>query len=1185
MATITYIYIANPTGCTSGDPCPEYDNSPEYINAWIDWNDDKVFANNEKIVDAALTGYLNINYQGTMSTSTIVTIPPDAASSPMMRTNLGWGHDPNNPCERYWTWGDVDDRQIQITPIELRITQLDALDDFGIANISDPIWVETAPAQYKPVADGSRDGFLFITYPGSFKIKATVESSPQKPSWTPRVEYSWTIPGTGKSGSGTLSLMDIPTGWAGEFAVQMPDRVGKYNLDLKFSLYDSNGSKINTKTMSHVLYAGYKNSILPAPKEVWLDRATNWANGAASPSDVASQINTAIYNTGWLYGYPPSIIGPFYRCEDYQFGGWPDLIENSAVICGDCVRFSNVWAGLVQTLGVTGMITQELGTQGLGFVTRLNSIAPDGLSGNAHPQGQAIDRWYFTMHQLGQLGRWLWSTYYDPTFGAEYTNKRAFIEWDNLTDFVNVNGELWSDLTGGHKIKRNPVPGTYGWGDFEYHSPSEPVNTAPNYGAAFTGVQTAYGLDSDADGIYNAVGVDVEVNVAQSGNYSVVGSLKSGSGEEITSRSGNNSTIPLGYGISTPEAGIHPVKLTFSGEDIYRRQIDGAYAVELMILDENGFIIDTKTFNTPYYSYTAFGEMPARMKVAGDHGKDTDGDGLYDYLSVDMDIKVLQAMKYRIHGVLYAQDGRRIDSVNISQYLANPQMIELQFEGAELRKSDADGAYLLAVSLHNENGTQIGYEEYQTFAYSSADFQPPSQKFSGNYSDKGVDTDGDNLLNALAVSVGVEITASGDYTVEGWLFDENGQQIETAAVSGPLSEGAQTVTLNFNGLSINRHQVNGPYHLKYLSIKGEKGIIDFMEEAYTTSAYKYTVFQGPKIPLVALTGNYTDYGKDTNKDGILDYLTVDVGVNLAKPGYVITKARLVDGNGDEIVWAENTSSYLGAGPQIVHLNFNGKAIYNYGVDGPYHLQDVYIYHTGDPMQADYIKEAYTTGMYAYRVFGEKVINHPPVANAGPDQTLECTKPGGTSATLDGSASSDPDDNPLTYAWTGVFGTASGVSPVVFLPTGNSVITLVVNDGQVTSQPDMVNIAVEDATPPGISLGCSPAVLWPPNHKMVEIIPTITASDACDASVNIELHQIIMNEGEETNAYDPDFDEGLGDGNTVDDIQVTDGRIYLRAERSGNNLAGRKYTITYRAVDADGNSAMASCNVLVPHDMR
>ena len=103
--------------------------------------------------------------------------------------------------------------------------------------------------------------------------------------------------------------------------------------------------------------------------------------------------------------------------------------------------------------------------------------------------------------------------------------------------------------------------------------------------------------------------------------------------------------------------------------------------------------------------------------------------------------------------------------------------------------------------------------------------------------------------------------------------------------------------------------------------------------------------------------------------------------------------------------------------------------------------------------------------------------------------------------------------------------------------------------------------------------------------MVEIIPTITASDACDASVNIELHQIIMNEGEETNAYDPDFDEGLGDGNTVDDIQVTDGRIYLRAERGATNPEGRKYIITYKAADSAGNTETALCEVVVPHDQR
>lgn len=54
--TITVdIYIANQTGCTYGEPCPEYDASPEYINAWIDWDGDKVFEPEERVMDASLT--------------------------------------------------------------------------------------------------------------------------------------------------------------------------------------------------------------------------------------------------------------------------------------------------------------------------------------------------------------------------------------------------------------------------------------------------------------------------------------------------------------------------------------------------------------------------------------------------------------------------------------------------------------------------------------------------------------------------------------------------------------------------------------------------------------------------------------------------------------------------------------------------------------------------------------------------------------------------------------------------------------------------------------------------------------------------------------------------------------------------------------------------------------------------
>jgi len=217
------------------------------------------------------------------------------------------------------------------------------------------------------------------------------------------------------------------------------------------------------------------------------------------------------------------------------------------------------------------------------------------------------------------------------------------------------------------------------------------------------------------------------------------------------------------------------------------------------------------------------------------------------------------------------------------------------------------------------------------------------------------------------------------------------------------------------------------------------------------------------------------------------------------------------------------------------------------------------------------------------VFAVLFENHPPVANAGQDQTVavgpDCT----ATVTLDGSESSDPDGDSLTYTWTWNGGSATGVSPIINLPLGTSTITLVVNDGAMDSDPDIVNINVVDQTLPDITLSVSPDVLWPPNHKMVLITPTITVADNCDSEPALVLTSITMNEGEETNTYDPNYDLTIGDGHTADDIQVDEsGNIYLRAERSGAGN-GRIYTITYSATDASGNTSSASGVVSVPHN--
>ena len=52
-------------------------------------------------------------------------------------------------------------------------------------------------------------------------------------------------------------------------------------------------------------------------------------------------------------------------------------------------------------------------------------------------------------------------------------------------------------------------------------------------------------------------------------------------------------------------------------------------------------------------------------------------------------------------------------------------------------------------------------------------------------------------------------------------------------------------------------------------------------------------------------------------------------------------------------------------------------------------------------------------------------NTPPIADAGPDQTLEQTSPQGAMVTLNGTGSSDPDNDTLTYNWNWTEGSATG----------------------------------------------------------------------------------------------------------------------------------------------------------------
>ncbi len=92
-------------------------------------------------------------------------------------------------------------------------------------------------------------------------------------------------------------------------------------------------------------------------------------------------------------------------------------------------------------------------------------------------------------------------------------------------------------------------------------------------------------------------------------------------------------------------------------------------------------------------------------------------------------------------------------------------------------------------------------------------------------------------------------------------------------------------------------------------------------------------------------------------------------------------------------------------------------------------------------------------------------NTPPVAAAGPDQSVDADESGSATVALDGSGSNDADGDTLTYAWAWSGGSATGVTPTVALSPGTTVITLTVDDGNGGSATDTVEVTVAPYEPP------------------------------------------------------------------------------------------------------------------------
>jgi hypothetical protein len=213
-------------------------------------------------------------------------------------------------------------------------------------------------------------------------------------------------------------------------------------------------------------------------------------------------------------------------------------------------------------------------------------------------------------------------------------------------------------------------------------------------------------------------------------------------------------------------------------------------------------------------------------------------------------------------------------------------------------------------------------------------------------------------------------------------------------------------------------------------------------------------------------------------------------------------------------------------------------------------------------------------------------NQAPTANAGPDQTVEATAPAGTPVTLDGSASTDPDLDTLTYLWkegdTVLAGPVTTAQSVVTLSLGTHVITLTVDDGNGGTDTDDVQVVVQDTTPPDIqSVTADPDTLWPPNHKMRDVTVTAVLTDNGNPAPTWSITGGTVTDLPKPPKGNSQAKKPPKPPKDVLFIIVDNDTVQLRAERLGNSN-GRTYTITITATDGV-NTSTATVDVTVPHD--
>jgi hypothetical protein len=376
-------------------------------------------------------------------------------------------------------------------------------------------------------------------------------------------------------------------------------------------------------------------------------------------------------------------------------------------------------------------------------------------------------------------------------------------------------------------------------------------------GGTLTGSYTATGMDSDSDGLFNKLLLDVGVNAPSEGEYAVTAWLADVADTDLL----------FAQAVVYLPAGNTMVQLVFDGPELNRLRLNQPFKVNSVefsahvgkhsVLQDSSIAaydigLDSSDFDPP---------IAMLIAAVSESLVDTEPDGQYNSLDIVIDVEVNEPGEYLVQGQLVGSS-MSLSAANTIEVLTGGTMEQavLSFDGPSIFFHREDGPFELShLSLTEVIGNselETVVDAWTTGTHLYQDFQQSGIVIDHlSYADTGGSLDEDGKLLSLDVMFNVSSMVPGPYVLLAALENDLGKTIATSrqliGLAGTEGVAELTpVTMSFDGMQISASTVDGPYFLTAVTLISDQGVVmDQNPAPYMTASYLASDFTAEPVVL------------------------------------------------------------------------------------------------------------------------------------------------------------------------------------------------------------------------------------------------------------------------------------------------------------------------------------------------